>query len=310
MFEKLVVALDGSDESQVTLPYAEEIAAKLGSQIVLLEVCDSPKGCSGSDGQPYLEKVLEKMRHSWAQHSASGGSGTRHAPELQLKVLTGNAADAIIDFATRSNAGLILMSTTGRSGTSRWAVGSVADKVLRATRIPIALVNTASSDGSSKPGPVMTKALLPLDGSGIGEAALPYVEELALKMDTELLLLQVLEFKYMTYGAEIGGYVPYPQEWVNATEEAARSYLRGLEGRLKSKGIKASWRLESGMPADTILQVAEQSGVDYIAMSTHGRSGVGRWVFGSVADRVVHSAKFPVFVVRAQPSDTKSGDGK
>lgn len=78
-----------------------------------------------------------------------------------------------------------------------------------------------------------------------------------------------------------------------------------MEAKLTAKGLKVSWRVESGSAPDTIVQVAEKAKADFIAMSTHGRSGMGRWVLGSVADHVVHNGKMPVILVRARPEERK-----
>lgn len=305
MFERLLVPLDGSEQSETTLPYAEELAARIGSEVVLLQVCESERECSGTERQSYLDRLAQTVRRVAAQHAAQTGHPERREVRVQTVVLQGNPAERITEYAAGNAIGLVVMAAHGRSGLTRWAVGSVADKVLRAARIPIALITGPAKDVPTKARGALYKALLPLDGSKIGEAALAYVEELAPKMGTELTLLQVVEHKYVAYGAEIGGYIPYPQEWLTATEEAARSYLAGVEARLKAKGITVSWRVETGLAADTIVDVAERMKADFIAMSTHGRSGVGRWVFGSVADRVIHAGKMPVFLVRARPKEGK-----
>jgi nucleotide-binding universal stress UspA family protein len=191
------------------------------------------------------------------------------------------------------------MATHGRSGVGRWTVGSVADKVLRGSQVPVVLIRAAGPQSLRRKG-ILTKALLPLDGSKVGEAALPYVEDLAARLKTEVVLMQVVEPKYVAIGAEPWDYSPYRAEWISAMEQSARAYLTGIEQRLKAKGIAVSSRIESGAAADKVIEVAEQTSVDVIAMSTHGRSGLARWALGSVADKLIHSASIPVILVRAR----------
>ncbi|MBI2957560.1 MAG: universal stress protein [Chloroflexi bacterium] len=298
MFERLLVALDGSEQSETTLPYVEEMAGRLGSEVVLLRVCESERRCPADEARTYLEQQAKIVRRLSVER---GAPVSRREVSVRTEVRMGKPADNIIDFAAQTGIGLIVMAAHGRSGVTRWAVGSVADKVLRATNLPMALISGPAPAGRE----LFSRALLPLDGSHVGEAALPYAEELAAKMGTELVLLQVLEFKYVAYGAEVGGYVPYPQEWLNAAEQSARTYLAGIDARLRARGLKVSWRVESGSAPDTIVQVAEKAKADFIAMSTHGRSGMGRWVMGSVADHVVHNGKMPVILVRARPEERK-----
>jgi len=134
---------------------------------------------------------------------------------------------------------------------------------------------------------------------------LPYVEFLALGLGLEVVLLHVLENKYVAYGPDVGGYIPYTQEWLDAARDEAQAYVSSVEAGLKSKGIRATSVLESGPAADRIIEVAQRVGADFVAMSTHGRSGVSKWVFGSVADRVLHSGKMPLILVRARPESSR-----
>lgn len=305
MFEKLVVPTDGSELAEVALPYAEELAGRLDSELVLLQVCESEEQRASHMRQLYMSRLAEAVERGIREYQRLAGSPESEEIKVESVMVAGNPADEIIDYAETKHIGLIIMATHGRSGIKRWTVGSVANKVLRGSRVPVALIRASGPRPAMLKKGLLTKALLPLDGSEVGEAAVPYMEELAVRLKTEVTLLQVVEPKYVATGAEPWDYSPYRTEWLEAMEQSARAYLAGIEQRLKAKGIVTSSRIESGAAAERIMDVAEQIGADFMAMSTHGRSGVARWVFGSVADRLVHSGNIPLILVKAQRDVSK-----
>ncbi len=137
------------------------------------------------------------------------------------------------------------------------------------------------------------KILVTLDGSALAEKVLPHVEELAKSFESEVVLLQVLKLPAIPTAPEAS----LTEDNVLAEKEA-REYLERIEARLKKQHINARPVLAEGQPADEIVDYAALEKVDLIAMSTHGRSGLGRWVFGSVAERVLRAAPVPVLLVR------------
>jgi nucleotide-binding universal stress UspA family protein len=150
------------------------------------------------------------------------------------------------------------------------------------------------------------RILLPLDGSELGEASLPYVEELAIVTKAEVILLQVVKPHYDIALAE--GYTSHlgriSAEYLTHASAAAKDYLNSVKERLAKMGITARSEVEVGSPAERIVGYAKESNIDLIAMSTHGRSGIGRWLLGSVADKVIHAADRPILLVRASAKST------
>ncbi len=140
------------------------------------------------------------------------------------------------------------------------------------------------------------KILVPLDGSKVAEGVLPHAKALAYSEGAELILLTVganpaLDFAFSDPGLA--------QSAVQEQQERSKKYIDGIESELKAAGFKTSSLLRFGSVAETILEVADELQVDAIAMSTHGRTGPARWLLGSIAERVVHSSKVPVLLIRA-----------
>jgi len=149
------------------------------------------------------------------------------------------------------------------------------------------------------------RILVPLDGSKIGEAALPYVEELVSKLSpevkVEVTLLQVLS---PVRAPIVGGYetpaVDYTRIQAEEQTMKAMDYLTEIGETLRSKGVTVFTKVGTGSPAEEIVKAADEINADLIAMSTHGRSGLSRWAFGSITDKILRQVgKVAVLVVKA-----------
>ncbi|MFC2019872.1 universal stress protein [Chloroflexota bacterium] len=150
------------------------------------------------------------------------------------------------------------------------------------------------------------KILIPLDGSKVAESIMPYVNNLVSKLASDvkvnIILLQVLEEHFYSYGDELTPIitgVPYTQDQRGAERNKAFNYLGSIAKSLAKKNIRVTLKVEFGDAAHQIAGVAKRSRVNMIAMSTHGRSGLARLVLGSTTDKLLHvAAKIPIIVVR------------
>ena len=153
------------------------------------------------------------------------------------------------------------------------------------------------------------RILIPLDGSKVGEAALPYVEELVSKLvpgtKVEVTLLQVVSsLAHYVIAGEASASIPYTENEMEQIKKKAIDYLEKVGEGLRSKGAIVRTKVETGNAAKGINKVADETNVDLIAMSTHGRSGFSRLALGSVTDKVLRGGDIPVLVVRA-PKETE-----
>jgi nucleotide-binding universal stress UspA family protein len=141
--------------------------------------------------------------------------------------------------------------------------------------------------------------LIPLDGSPLAEAVLNHIrEQVAPSSSTQLTLLRAVP-REMPHINEFAtqGKIDNPQA---AAENEARHYLATMEDRLCSAGYKVDTELSTKMPADAIIDYAEHHDVDLIALATHGRGGIGRFLFGSVTQKVLEATPVPVLVIRSR----------
>ena len=289
MYKKILVPLDGSKLAETSLPYAEELARKIGSQITLISVLlfgsESDKDQYHHLHQFYIQEMAKSMK--------------RKAIKVKSVIATGDPAEQIVDYADKQNIDLIIMGTRGRSALKRWVLGSVADKVMSATSCPVAYISSKDAEASVRGRKILRKALVVLNGTAESEVIIPYVEELASKLNMEVTLLQLVEQAYEYYeGAEDLSHVPVSKEKMNSIKAKARRHLRELANLLEGNGITVTVKLMMGDSAETIIKVASKIDADLLAMSTRGRPGISRWIFGSVRDEIVSIGNTLVLLVR------------
>jgi len=140
--------------------------------------------------------------------------------------------------------------------------------------------------------PSYRRVLVALDGSTACEAVLRFLMDIAGPLDMTVMLLHVLE---PITPSVIDGTVV---DDVEARRQEAEEYLAPISAALRSQDVNTAWAIRRGRPADEILAAAQEGGVDLIAMATHGRTGLGRLLFGSVAEAVLRHAPVPVFMIR------------
>lgn len=287
---RILVPLDGSLLAEAILPVVQEWAKEQEAEVILLRAALA-RALPGQDAtelevravgeaEEYLRAVAERLER-------------RGLTRVRWVVWYDEPAAAVGEAVTRDGVDLIVMATHGRSGLSRLMLGSVAEAVVRAAQVPVLLLR-----GQSAWKPWATgKILVPLDGSEPSEAIVPIVERLAGPRDLEVLLLEVIEPFPSAVAAEIASQVEEVLEFRRAETER---YLAKVAGPMREKGLRVEWAVRVGNPVETIVAVAAQERVDLITMATHGRRGLARLVFGSVAEGVVRSAAVPVLLLKAK----------
>jgi nucleotide-binding universal stress UspA family protein len=196
------------------------------------------------------------------------------------------------------------MSTHGRSGITRWVMGSITDKVLHATTNPLLIVRAQEPEKSNSE-VKLTDIIVPLDGSALAEQALPLAASIARDLGLKMTLLQVtpsVENYYPLMGSSRAIY--NYDDLVRETDEEAAKYLIQKGSRLRQEGISTvEEQLMHGSAEIAITDYAREVPHCLVAMTTHGRSGMGRWLLGSVADRVIRHSGVPILVVRSSEQE-------
>lgn len=299
MYRRILVPLDGSKLAERVLPYVRLLAEADPTPILLLRVVEpAPPGLVGlSPGVSLAEITAGVATEAQEYLDIVAISLKVEGLDVASLVHEGNPASCIADEGNRDSGTLIAMSTHGYSGISRWVMGSVTDKVLHATTNPLLIIR-ARDQAATSPNVRLESVIVPLDESALAEQALPHAVYLANALRLKVTPVRVTPtvdayYRYAEYASA---------DWDNAAtqvDDQAASYLSAIRQKLQSQGVASvEERLLHGPPATAIADLARETKNNLVVMTTHGRSGLGRWVLGSVADRVVRNSGDPVLVVR------------
>lgn len=300
MYTRILIPLDGSKTAEQVLPYARTLVNKLKVPLELMGVIDIAEFAAhiSAEKARYLERMIEQGERSSLEY-LKGVANKFPGLTVNCTVEKGTAAENIIDKAAADKGTLITMATHGRSGINRFVLGSVAEKVLRATNNPLLLVRAADRAAPGEEAR-LTSVIVPLDGSELAESVLPAVTELAKKLGLEIVLFRAFNIPYGVYAGADGYYAMNFDQLIAEIKDEATAYLETKTEELKGRGVeKVSFLVKEGLSADEIIAIGRQTPDNLIAMCTHGRSGVKRWVLGSVTETVVRHCGDPVLVIRA-----------
>ena len=297
IYNKILVPLDGSRESETALALAGGLAAAMALPIELFHAWEMNPAPPATEAIPGGEGASESNTETEVQSYLQRAASTiPHSVSVELTVQQGAAADLIVEHAARNSRTLVAVSSTGMSGLKKWLVGSVADKVLQATSNPLLLVK-ARAEGASQP-IHLGRLLVPLDGSPAAEAIFPHVltwaKALALKVElfrARSLPLRVVAPPGRPFGARL--------RLGPTITENAENYLEKQVAAVKLAGMDdVTYSVREGDAADQIMAVAGESPSTLIALCSRGTSGWGRWLLGSTAGRVARHATVPVLIIR------------
>jgi nucleotide-binding universal stress UspA family protein len=327
MFQRILVPLDGSPRAEQALPVAARIARATGGTIILLRATPIPiqygpymYGSYPSSAPVFSREILDADL-ARAQYYLAAAAQSEHLVGIrtETKAIAGPAAHTILTIARLQHVDLIVMCTRGLTGLKRWVLGSVAHKVLRHSTIPVLVLPVRQSEPTYLQGDAV-RALVALDGSSLAETALVPAAQLVAALSApghgSLHLTRVVNVSPVeSEHADM-------QNDSDAREHAvleARAYLAGVEDEVRNKlagafGLKVTWSVTQHEDvADALIRMAElgedigsfdMQGCDLIAMTTHGRKGLERWMVGSITERVLDGTHLPLFVV-PMPQEAK-----
>jgi nucleotide-binding universal stress UspA family protein len=294
--------LDGSALAEQALSCAVTLAQGLPADLVLFRAISIP--LEFEDIMAHVpqdwETQMEQLEAEASDYLGRVAGGLRKAGvTVRTVIRPGPAAEEIVDLAERVDFQLILMVTHGYSGISRWRHGSVAERVLQSASVPVLIVRAQKGEGDTTYKPMTCQRILvPLDGSATAEQALAPAVSIAQALDAKVILFRV-SIAHVSGSLTGDWYLPL-EGTLETANRIAEEYLDRIARRLSEQGIKASRAVRTGGVANGILKFAEANQIDLIAMCTHGRTGLGRWTLGSVADRVLRAGSLPLLLVRAK----------
>jgi len=299
VLKKILVTLDGSKTAESVLPYARALSRDSSLSVNLVSVIDlveMARSASAAEGL-FIDKLVEDEAKRRREYLETIGKSFIGRP-VECHIHSGNPESVIVEAAAGDKDMLIAMTTHGRSGLTRWLLGSVAEKVLRGSSNPLLLVRASETVVSEGQAGLKT-IIVPLDGSPLAETVLPPVADLAKKLNLTVILFRAYSIPYKFYDVG-GGFALDLDRLLAQTETDALHYLEEKSDLLKKAGvINVGIASRQGYGADEIIAYAANTPDHLIAMCSHGRSGVRRWSLGSVAETVVRHGHNPVLIFRA-----------
>lgn len=294
MFERILVPLDGSPAGEAVFQPLRQLLRRKDAEVILVQAIDVPKLASLSQSAPiltgmereaavYLERVEARLE----------GEGLR----VRSLVLQGMPAESVLKAADSERATLIALSTHGRSGVVRWMLGSVTEEVLRHSPLPV-LVWRAEQDAGPAAADGVGTILVPFDGGRESLAVAPCVIETAKLFEAEVAVVKVED---LASGGVDVGFVGHLMDGPVNLERSPDILDRDLVeagNPFAEAGLRTTLFRVRGDAANQINKLARILPAALIAMSTHGRTGISRLIWGSVTEQVVRTSEVPVLIMR------------
>jgi len=285
MFDDVLVPTDGSDCANAAIGYAKDLAERYDATVHVLSVVDSRV----LENAPHYEsvkdehvEVVEDLAEGVVEDLAGTGCDVEHA------VRTAVPHTAILRYVREQDVDVIAMGTHGRTGVERYLLGSVTEKVVRLSDVPVLTVPGSDDGAVTYP---YEEVLVPTDGSGGATAAIAPAVDLASTYDARLHALSVVDTAAM-------GFDVRSATIVESLEEAARTAVREVETRATAASVGAvETAVVQDTPSQGIRSYVDEHDVDLVVMGTHGHTGLERYLLGSVTEKTVRTSSVPVMTV-------------
>jgi len=294
MHRRIVVPLDGSAFAEAALPAATRMARQIGAHLELVLV-HQPQ-LTGPSPTAAMDPDTSIRQHEIGYLTRQA---ERIATESHLMaraaVLDGPVVSKLASHAESRRAALVVMSTHGRTGLSRFFLGSTADRLIREVHCPILLVNPTQAASALALG-VGPRVLIPLDGSALAESILDQVGTV-FPATTELELVRVVVPPVAVAPPFAVTWAPVLADVLEQELARADQYLQAVTARLRGQGLGVRAAVVTDLsPAEAIASRATERRCDVIAIATRGGGGLERALLGSVADKVIRAAPVPIVV--------------
>ena len=279
-FERVLIPTDGSDTAAAAVDHGLSLAAAYGASVTFLFVADVyamstvPEREEASEhGQAVVDSLVERAADEGVEADGTVRAGFPH--------------EEILDESSDTGADLVVMSSHGRTGIERFLSGSVTEKVVRLSAVPVLTVHEDDADSDA----AYDRVLVPTDGSDTAARAVETGVGVAREFDAALDVLSVVE----TTGV---GFDIRSEQYREERQRAAQRIVDDAVERARAAGVaSAEGFVAFGIPHEEIVALAEERGADLVVMGTHGRTGLDRYLLGSVAERTLRIAGVPVLTV-------------
>ena len=343
MFNKILVPLDGSKIAERAIPHAEQFARIFGSKIILLQVLDPVSYHENqkpvdplnwqirkTEAEIYMRGLANRLLENLGEiplssRNSQNGAEAKKESRVEFTILEGKTAENIIDFAQTKKVDLVILSTHGASGLSRWNISSVTQKVIEQIYLPVLIIRAYTTPETENTRISYREILLPIDSSRRAENALSAgisiiqgqqsskktsqenqtqsfdTESTGLSSDCKLILATVIKPPELPIPEPLPVEVEQLYEkFMHVCRQAVGEYLNKIKDQLPVKCETIV--IENGSVAAAIHELAnKKENVDLVVLSAHGYTGQSNWPYGSVARNFIEHGVKPVLVIQDVP---------
>jgi nucleotide-binding universal stress UspA family protein len=290
MYDSILVPTDGSEGARAATRHAMNLATAFDSEVHLLSVVNPSIYSSDLADMDFPAGEHRKALEEHATEAVEALEALLDERDLTYRtaIEEGVPYEAIPAYAEDHAIDLLSMGTHGRTGFDRLLVGSVTERVVRTSSVPV----LTSRFEPEKAG--YDDILLPTDGSEAASAAIEHAIALAERYDATIHALSVVDLSALA-GSYDGAAVPGV---IEALEGGSEQTVSEVAERCERQDVDVRTEVTQGTPYRAIGAYVEDHDVDLVTMGTHGRTGLGRYLLGSVTERVVRTSSVPVLTVR------------
>ncbi|WP_137287164.1 universal stress protein [Halorussus salinisoli] len=296
MYDTILVPTDGSEHAERAAEHALHLSRAFDATVHVINVVDvqSEGGLFSAGGvdEEFVGQLEDRARETIAELDTL----TDSSDDVRTAVVKGKPSEGILEYADDNDVDLVLMGTHGRTGLNRFVTGSVAERVVRLSDVPVFTVRATER---SVVGDGYDPILIPTDGSDCATAAVDHGIAIARKYGATVHAVNVVDIRSVATASEVGPEADLLQQ----LEERGEDATEAVAERAREAGLDATTAVRKAVPARGLLDYADDNDADLIAMGTHGRSGLDRHFLGSTTAKVVRAAEIPVLSVRSPEED-------
>ena len=295
MFERILLPLDGSELAETAIPYVRDLAGQLEAEVYLLHACPPEHKEYLRMHQLYLNNIAENLRQTIKENWQPS-----EEPKIQVEVIPDDPVKVIFDYVKQKSISMVALTSHGTTGLRAWAMGSVADKVVRGVGVPTLLIRIKEGRIIPEKKGLIQKILLPLDTSDASSISVPYAVQLAKKLKASIALFSMVQTIYAQNMFGMGGGIAVNLDSIDVeTKKYTEGYLQGIADEIQKAGVDVTQTSFVSMDAAyEILEMEKKIQPDLVVMATRGRSNIARWALGSVAEKVLREGDRPILMVK------------
>ena len=291
MYERILIPTDGSDHAVRAAEHAMALARAFDASVRVIGVVDI-QGAAGPFNAGGVDDAFVETLQSQARESIEAVEALTDQ-RVETDIIDGTPANCIVEDAAEFDADLIVMGTHGRTGVHRYVVGSVTERVVRLADAPVL---TARAGVELGPAGDCDDVLIPTDGSDLASVAVEHGIAIAERFDARVHAVSIVDVGDLAMRVE---YTP-PTEALERAREQRTEATEAIADRAREADLDVRTAVREGFPAEGLIEYADEEGIDLLAMGTHGRTGLNRFLLGSTTERIIRHADAPVLAVNAR----------